>query len=531
MGNLPYHRTQPARPFINAGVDLCGPFQIHHKIRGRKPTTCYVAIFCCFATKAVHIEVVSDLTTESFIAALRRFTNRRGNCRHLYCDNATNFVGARNQLKELETSIFSPSAQEKLTSFSTSRGFDFHFIPPRAPHFGGLWEAAVKSAKHLFYRNVTAVSMTLEEMVTVMTDIEAILNSRPLTPLSQDPNDLTALTPGHFLIGEPPTALVDSAATPVRGQLQQRWRLVSQLKFEFWQRWSKEYLCELQHRHKWKRECHNIQPGQLVVIKDDNLPPMQWSMGRVLRTCPGNDGLIRVVELKTRTGIVKRAIHSIAPLPVQTDDSSESTPVDTSQLSKDKINPDSSPTEHELRNSKRSACPDYSASKRSRRTTPLALLMVLALVMPARGQQTATQPAVSHEPFTNQPGLYLESMGLTRLTSTDWNIVVFYNMTSYWTEFRNIENGIQALTQLCEKMPRNLINCRNTVTQIQASLNALKDNNQKMAASTPRNHRQKRAAPLAVVGSLANALFGVLDSDYAEHMTSSSTTSSTCTLF
>ncbi|XP_037929401.1 uncharacterized protein LOC119663870 [Teleopsis dalmanni] len=122
-------------------------------------------------------------------------------------DNATNFIGAKNHLAELEESIYSNEGQEAIISACSTTGINFHFIPPRAPHLGGLWEASVKSAKYLLLRSVSTASLTYEELETVVVKIEAILNSRPLTPMSNDPTDLTALTPGHLLIGEALTTL------------------------------------------------------------------------------------------------------------------------------------------------------------------------------------------------------------------------------------------------------------------------------------------------------------------------------------
>ncbi|XP_044573993.1 uncharacterized protein LOC123258182 [Drosophila ananassae] len=240
MGNLPSERVTQARPFFNSGVDYCGPIWIHHKIRGKRPDKAYIAVFCCFATKAIHLELVSDLTTDAFLAALRRFLGRRGKCQTIHCDNATNFIGANNKLKELETSIFSTNAQDSIVQHCNKREINFKFIPPRAPSFGGLWEAAVKSAKRLLVSITATASLTFEELNTVVVEVEAILNSRPITPMSSDPTDESALTPGHFLIGEPLTAPPDTNIIPGGKPLVKRWELVSRLKHAFWKQWSCE---------------------------------------------------------------------------------------------------------------------------------------------------------------------------------------------------------------------------------------------------------------------------------------------------
>ncbi|XP_037952603.1 uncharacterized protein LOC119683069 [Teleopsis dalmanni] len=313
MGNLPKDRVSPTRPFFNSGVDFLGPVWIHYKIRGKKPCKAYIAVFCCFSTKAVHLEIVSDLTTNAFIYALQRFISRRGRCKNIYCDNATNFVGACKQLDELKSSIYSLTAQNQVTRFCTDKGMTFHFIPPRAPHFGGIWEAAVKSAKHHLKRSVNTLHLTYEELETVVVQIEAILNSRPITPQSSDPNDLIALTPGHFLIGEPLTAMPENSSVSSRS-LPSCWKASAQIQQNFWSRWSNEYLNELQYRNKWKTEAENVKQGTMVIIKEDNTPPMEWPLGRIVRTYPGIDGKVRVVDVKTKNGIWKRPIHRLAPL-------------------------------------------------------------------------------------------------------------------------------------------------------------------------------------------------------------------------
>lgn len=177
----------------------------------------------------------------------------------------------------------------------------WHFIPPKAPNFGGIWEAAVKSAKTHFKRVTGGASLTVEEFVTLMVGIEGVLNSRPLFPMSSDPNDLEPLTPAHFLIGRPITASPEILTR--RGSSQAiNFKHLQELQRHFWSRWSREYLVELQRRSKWFDHAEPIKVGTLVVIKEDNLPSHQWKMGRVTKIHPGADGTVRVVTLRTATG-------------------------------------------------------------------------------------------------------------------------------------------------------------------------------------------------------------------------------------
>ena len=148
-GNLPSFRVKSARPFLNSGVDYVGPFLIRQGGRWSKTKfKCYAALFICLVTRAIHIELVSDLKTESFLAALRRFMARSGRSHNIYSDNATCFKGANNALCELRKMLKSDTFQEEINNFMTTEGVRWHFIPPYLPRFGGLWEAGIKSTKH-----------------------------------------------------------------------------------------------------------------------------------------------------------------------------------------------------------------------------------------------------------------------------------------------------------------------------------------------------------------------------------------------
>ncbi|KAH8240283.1 hypothetical protein KR032_010820, partial [Drosophila birchii] len=182
------------------------------------------------------------------------------------------------QLKALEETIFTEQAQTKIVNQCSKQQVEFKLIPPRAPSFGGLCEAAVKSAKRLLVSVTATSSLTFEELNTVLIEVEAILNSRPLTPMSSDPTDTSALTPGHFLIGEPLIAPPDANLALPGKTLVKRWELVSRLKQSFWNQWSMEYLQELQMRTKWKTMAQNVKEGLLLLVKEDNVPVMSWPM-------------------------------------------------------------------------------------------------------------------------------------------------------------------------------------------------------------------------------------------------------------
>ncbi|XP_032685832.1 uncharacterized protein LOC116850994 [Odontomachus brunneus] len=263
-------------------------------------------------TKAVHIELVEDLTTESFIAALKRVIARRGKIKNIYSDNERNFVSVDRVLQQMfqETKF-----QEAVQQFAANERVNWHFIPPRSPHYGGIWEAAVRAMNLHFKRTIGESCLTVSEMSTILTQIEAMLNSRPLTPLSEDPDDLRALTSGHFLIGENLQSYLELSLEEVPRNTLSRWQYVEQLRQHLWSWWQKEYLSICQQRNKWKTESHaKFKVGQLVMLKDTETLPLQWILARIKEIHPGTDGVVMTVTLRTSKGIYKRAIVNISPI-------------------------------------------------------------------------------------------------------------------------------------------------------------------------------------------------------------------------
>ena len=268
------------------------------------------------ATKAIHLELVSDLSMEACLSAFRRFTGRRGLPKAIYSDNRTNFIGARNELMEIRRLLARQIGQDVLEDYCANKGISWVKIPTRAAHFGGLWEAGVKSMKRLLRKQMGRIELNFEELATILAQIEQILNSRPLTPLSTDPNDVQVLTPGRFLVSSPLTALPKSNEDDTEVPGLQRWRLIQLLLQKLWIRWTREFLFTNQIRTKCQHKKTNLAVKDLVFVTDDNNPPLHWPLGRFVALYTGNDDLVRVARVKTQNGLINRPISKLRVLPL-----------------------------------------------------------------------------------------------------------------------------------------------------------------------------------------------------------------------
>ncbi|XP_050437851.1 uncharacterized protein LOC126844044 [Adelges cooleyi] len=316
MGDMPKYRLQQIKPFMTTGVDYAGPIVLRSSTTRRTvPSQAYICLFVCMSTKALHLEVASDLSTETFLMALCRFISRRGPIKEMHSDCGTNFTGAAKLLQPVDQFTRSKEYQHQCQAYLTARNIRWHFNPPSAPHFGGLWEAGVKSVKTLLYRTLGLQRLTYEELNTLLSRIEATLNSRPLGALSSDPSDFEAFTPSHFLTLMTSTANVEPNLDNIPLSHFQRWRLIKDLHTHFWKRWQNEYLQTLQQRTKWTNHSDNLTPNMLVLVREPT-SPLLWKLGRILSLSPGQDGIARVATVQTTTGIIKRPIVKLCPLPV-----------------------------------------------------------------------------------------------------------------------------------------------------------------------------------------------------------------------
>ncbi|XP_026322793.1 uncharacterized protein LOC113232331 [Hyposmocoma kahamanoa] len=315
MGDLPRVRISPGRPFHASGVDFAGPIQMRvSKGRGHKAFKGYICLFVCMKTRAIHLEAVSDLTSQGFIAAFRRFVSRRGHCADLYSDNGLNFVGAAKELTLMLNHSMTGVLKE-IAEMISNDGTTWHFIPPKAPNFGGLWEAGIKAVKTHLIKTIGNSTLTFEEMSTLLCQIEACLNSRPIGNLTDHPNDMVSLTPAHFLVGEPLITIPEKHNTDEFISPLNRWRMLQKMLKHFWNRWSKEFLHTLQQRHKWQSKSIPPQVGDIVIIKDEDLPPTKWLLARIKELHTGPDGEIRVATLKCKNSTLKRPLSKLICLP------------------------------------------------------------------------------------------------------------------------------------------------------------------------------------------------------------------------
>lgn len=240
MGDLPAARVQrPSRSFSHCGVDYAGPIKIRASAgRGIQSRKAYISLFICLSTRAIHLELVGDYSTSAFLKAFTRFCSR-GLPQSIYSDNGTTFIRADKELlNAYRAAIRNPS----LLSQTASDNVTWHFLPPSAPHFEGIWEAGVRSVKQHLRRVLGDKTLTFEEFSTVLCHVEACLNSQPIAPLSDSIDDYQYLTPEHFLIGSAITAPPEPSILNLNENRLSRWQLVQQVTELFWALWSTDYI-------------------------------------------------------------------------------------------------------------------------------------------------------------------------------------------------------------------------------------------------------------------------------------------------
>lgn len=307
MADLPPERCETEQiVFQHVGIDVFGPFLTK---RGRVQVKRYGCVFTCLTTRAIHIEMLHSLESDTFINAFVRFTARRGWCKTVLSDNGTNFVGAKAELQEAYKSV----NKDKLGEYALKHGVVWKFNPPFASHQGGIWERMIRTIRKVLYRLLYNVVLTDEILTTIFCEAESIVNNRPITKVTEDVMDGQPLTPNHFLISRSSQTIDLSNFTESQAH-RRRWCLVQQMATAFWKRWVKQYLMELQTRSKWTETRTDLKVSDLVFIMDEQSPRSEWPLGQIEDVHLGRDGHVRSVRLRARGRSLVRPITKLVPL-------------------------------------------------------------------------------------------------------------------------------------------------------------------------------------------------------------------------
>lgn len=308
MADLPLARLRLFKPaFHSTGIDCFGPFEV--KV-GRRLEKRWGIIFKCLTVRAVHLDLLTSIDADSFLMALRRFIARRGTPAEIYSDQGTNFKAGDRELREAFTAMSSD-----LQSLLAPYRINFHFNPPAAPHFGGVWEREIRSVKSALYTTVGGQPLQEEVLRTVLVEVEAILNSKPLGYVPSDVSDPDPVTPNCLLMGRPDGSLPQVVYPRDELLSQRRWKHTQVMTDHFWARFIRLYLPGLQLRQKWQSSSADVTEGSVAMIVDPQLPRAMWPIGRIVKVHPSLDGHVRSADVKVRDRTYTRPVARLVILP------------------------------------------------------------------------------------------------------------------------------------------------------------------------------------------------------------------------
>ncbi|GFW62281.1 integrase catalytic domain-containing protein [Trichonephila clavipes] len=316
-GQLPRDRITQSPPFQSVGIDFTGAILVKDNQGTRKS---YVSLFTCAVTRAVHLELVSDMSTKCFLLALRRFLARRGNCKVIYSDNARTFKAAERELTYFANIL----KDSEFQSFVADKGIHWKFIVERAPWWGGFYERLVKTIKDPLRKILGRALLTFEELSTILSEVEVIVNHRPLTYVENDPGEPEPLTPAHFLeLGYGDSKypihfieLID--ATTAKESYKKRKTYRTLLLKQLWRRWKEQYLLQLKTANHFKTPSvhKNLKLNDVVLVEGNVKSKLLWELGIIKEIFIGRDDNVRSCLVKTFKGLFKKPIQLLYPLEI-----------------------------------------------------------------------------------------------------------------------------------------------------------------------------------------------------------------------
>ena len=293
MGDLPLERLKPAPAFYNTSLDFFGPFDVKGETNQRSRGKAYGVIFNCLLTRAVHAELAVDYSTDAFLIALRRFLCIRGNPHVIHSDTGSQLTAADRELKAIIRGL----EKERLIEYGSEKGFEWKFSSSDAPWQNGCSEALVKSMKRALTGAIGKQVLKFSELLTVFYEAANLLNERPIGIHPSHPDDGTYLCPNDLLLGRASPRI---SAGPFTDDPcpRKRFEFVQMLVNSFWKKWTTNFFPSLLLRQKWHTARRNLCVGDIVLIQDSNMVRGSWRLGRVSSVFPGDDGMVRNVEVQ-----------------------------------------------------------------------------------------------------------------------------------------------------------------------------------------------------------------------------------------
>ncbi|GFY13031.1 integrase catalytic domain-containing protein [Trichonephila clavipes] len=297
--SLPKDRVSNSKIFQVVGVDLVGPLHLKDRRKG------WVVLFTCAVFRAVRFELITSLSTAAFLQSLRRFISRRGRPTIIYSDNGTNFVGSNSALNSIDWDV--------VMSKANIQKIKWKFNPPSAAWWGGFWKRMIQMLKQILRKMLGRASLYYEELNTVLCEWEHVINSRPLTYISEDVNNLT---PAMFL-QEIETSDVTDIDCLDHQEIYNRIRHVQTIREQLRKRFRIEYLGQLREQTQHHRKLRPLTVGEVVVVENSLKNRNLWSLARVIQLIPGKDGHVRVARVQTETGELVRPVQRLYNLELQ----------------------------------------------------------------------------------------------------------------------------------------------------------------------------------------------------------------------
>ena len=296
MSPLPTERIQPSPPFANVCIDYFGPFQIKGEAQKRVRSKCYGVIFTCMVVRAVHLDLATNYSTDSFLQVLRRFGSIRGWPQRIYSDGGTQLVGASRELREQIKGL----EWDKIKAFGHEQGIVWKFSPGDGPWYNGTAEALIKTTKKALNASIGEAILSFSELQTYLMEVGQLVNQRPIGVFPNSPQDGTYLCPNDLLLGRA-SAKIPQGPFKERTSYKCRLDFLESIVTSFWRRWTREAFPNLVIRPKWHTERRALISGDIVLIQDSNEIRGRWKMGLVTEPLPSEDGKVRRVKLVYRT--------------------------------------------------------------------------------------------------------------------------------------------------------------------------------------------------------------------------------------